>query len=75
MTLGTDLSDAMRTAIQESDLNVHQLAKQSGVSHPVILRFVSGKRDIRLATASKLAKALSVTLVLKEGAKTITKIP
>jgi DNA-binding phage protein len=38
------------------------VAKDSGVAHPVILRFLSGERDIRLETAEKLANALGLEL-------------
>ncbi|MGE5140090.1 MAG: helix-turn-helix domain-containing protein [Rudaea sp.] len=56
------LSDRLRAAIQESDKTVYRIAKDSGVSHPVILRFLSGERDIRLETADKLAAALRLQL-------------
>lgn len=49
------LSDQLRAAIRGSGMSVHAIAKASGVAHPVILRFLSGERDLRLATAEKLA--------------------
>ena len=52
----------LRTAIRNSGKTVYRVAQESGVSHPVILRFLSGERDIRLATAEKLAAALGLTL-------------
>ena len=54
------IADALRKAISSSDKSVYQLAKDAGVSHPIILRFMSGERDIRLATADKLAASLGV---------------
>ena len=36
--------------------------RESGVAHPVILRFMSGERDIRLETAEKLAATLGLEL-------------
>jgi transcriptional regulator with XRE-family HTH domain len=62
MTMKTSpqISAVLRKAIQASEMNVHQLAKETGVSHPIILRFLSGERDIRLATADKLAATLGV---------------
>jgi transcriptional regulator with XRE-family HTH domain len=56
------ITDVLRKAIKNSEKNVSQLAKEAGVSHPVILRFLSGERDIRLATADKLATALGITV-------------
>jgi transcriptional regulator with XRE-family HTH domain len=61
----TRIATSLRMAIRKSRKSVNQLAKESGVSHPVILRFVSGERDIRLATADKLAAALGVQVVRK----------
>jgi transcriptional regulator with XRE-family HTH domain len=52
----------LRAAIRSSGKTVYRIAAESGVSHPVILRFLSGERDIRLATAEKLAAALGLTL-------------
>lgn len=59
------ISDALRRAIRGSKKSVNQLAKDAGVSHPVILRFLSGERDIRLATADKLATTLGITITHK----------
>jgi plasmid maintenance system antidote protein VapI len=58
----TALPDELREGIRQSGKNVYQLAKASGVSHPVILRFLSGERDIRLETAGKLAATLGMRL-------------
>jgi len=52
----------LRTAIKEAGKSIYQVAKDSGVAHPVILRFVSGERDIRLETAEKLAESLGLEL-------------
>jgi transcriptional regulator with XRE-family HTH domain len=52
----------LRAAIRNSGTTVYRVAQESGVSHPVILRFLSGERDIRLATAEKLAAALGLQL-------------
>jgi transcriptional regulator with XRE-family HTH domain len=41
----------------------YQVAKRAGISQIMISRFVSGERDIRLATADKLAHALGMKLV------------
>ena len=56
------LPDQLRAAIRKSGKTVYRVAQESGVSHPVILRFLSGERDIRLETADKLAAALGLRL-------------
>jgi hypothetical protein len=56
------LSDALRNAIRGSAKSVYQLAKEANVSPIVISRFLSGERDIRLATADKIAEAVGLTL-------------
>jgi len=56
------LSDALKQTIRESDKSEYQIAQQTGVSQIVISRFLSGERDIRMATADKLAEALGLKL-------------
>jgi transcriptional regulator with XRE-family HTH domain len=50
----------LRTAIKDAGKSIYRVAKDSGVAHPVILRFMSGERDIRLETAEKLAESLGL---------------
>lgn len=52
----------MRNAVKDSGLTIYRLAKDSGVSQPVLSRFLNGKRGITLATAAKLANVLSLEL-------------
>ncbi len=59
------LPGKLRAAIRKSGKTVYRVAKESGVAHPVILRFMSGERDIRLETAEKLAAALELQLEQK----------
>jgi ribosome-binding protein aMBF1 (putative translation factor) len=59
------LSDFLKTAITQSPKSVYQLAKETGISRIVITRFLSGERDLRLATADKLAHVLGLKLVDK----------
>jgi plasmid maintenance system antidote protein VapI len=56
------LPDRLRDGIRRSGKTVYRLAKESGVAHPIILRFLSGERDIRLETADKLAAVLGLRL-------------
>ena len=56
------LSDQMKAAVRDSSQSLYKIAKGSGVGLPVLFRFVTGERDIRLATASKLAAYLELEL-------------
>src|SRR4051794_24991812 len=51
------LSQALRDALRASDKSMYQIAQDAGVSQIVVSRFVTGERDIRMATADKLAQA------------------
>jgi len=59
------ISDALRAAIQASPKSVYQICKDSGISQIVVSRFLSGERDIRLATADRLAKALGIGVAVR----------
>ncbi len=58
------ISDALRHAIQSSPKSVYQICKETGISQIVVSRFLSGERDIRLATADRLAKALGIEVAI-----------
>jgi transcriptional regulator with XRE-family HTH domain len=60
---GTYLEQQLRDAFRQSGWTIYRLAKDSGVSQPVVSRFVNEKRGITLATASKLAEVLGLELV------------
>ena len=62
----TYLEKQLKTAIAKSGLSVYRLAKDSGVSQPVLCRFVNGQRGITLATASRLVETLGLELVEKK---------
>ena len=57
------VSNALKRAIQTSDMTVYEIAKRARVSQIIISRFLSGERDIRMATADKLAQILALKLV------------
>jgi len=62
------ISNQLKTQIRRSGLSMLQLAKNSGVSQPVLSRFIANPpaqhRDIRLeGTADKLAKYFELELV------------
>ena len=56
------LTQSLKHAIRNSNQTEYQIAKQSGVSQIVISRFLSGERDIRMATADKLAGVLGLKI-------------
>lgn len=62
MAKKTSISEQLKTAIAASGKSVYGLAKESGIAHPVILRFIAGERDIRMASADKLAETLGLEL-------------
>ncbi len=57
------LSAALKEAIRQSTKTPYQIAREAGVSQIIISRFLSGERDIRMATADKIATVLGLTLV------------
>ena len=56
------LSQALKDALRASDKSMYQIAQDAGVSQIVVSRFLSGERDIRMATADKLAEVLGLKL-------------
>lgn len=59
------LSAALKKAMKQSSKTTYQVAKEAGVSQIMVSRFLSGKRDIRLATADRLAHVLGLKLVAR----------
>lgn len=57
-----DIAAVLRQAIEQDERSYYQLAKDCGVSHTVLIRFVAGERDIVLGTAGKICKALGLKL-------------
>lgn len=57
-----DIAEELRRVIASDERTHYRLAIDAGVTPEVIDRFVSGERDIRLATAAKLAAALGLQL-------------
>ena len=57
------VSESLKRSIQASELTVYEIAKRAKVSQIIISRFLSGERDIRMATADKLAQILGLKLV------------
>jgi len=57
------LNDDLREAIRNSTLSVVELAAKCDIHRQVIDRFLTGERDMRLATAAKIAEVLGLVLV------------
>jgi hypothetical protein len=57
------LSEPLREAIHHSGKSVRRLAKEAKVSAILLQQFVDGERDLRLATAERLAQILGLKLV------------
>ena len=58
----SDLEAVIRDAINRSELTGYALAQKSGVDAGIISRFLSGERELRLGTASKLCEVLGLKL-------------
>ena len=54
------LSDMLRRSIRDSGRSVEEIASGTGISPIVIAGFVSGTRDIHMATADRLARSLGL---------------
>lgn len=59
------LSDSLRRSIRESGQSVEEIARDSGTSPVVIAGFLSGTRDIHMATADRLARSLGVEVTTR----------
>ncbi|NQT14062.1 MAG: helix-turn-helix transcriptional regulator, partial [Planctomycetes bacterium] len=52
----------LKHAIERSGLPAYAISKGAGVPIPTITRFLRGERDMRLATAAKLAEFFEMRL-------------
>jgi transcriptional regulator with XRE-family HTH domain len=57
-----NVCDQLREAVKRSGKTMYRVAKESGVTQPVLARFMAGQRDIRAATFAKIAAALRLEL-------------
>ena len=56
------LSNAIKAEIERQGLTAYRVAKRAGIKPDVVSRFLSGERDILLATADKITAALGLVL-------------
>src|SRR3954453_23925447 len=57
------LSNRLREIIRARGMTAYGLAKDADIDPGVVQRFVTGRRDVRLETADKIASALGLRLV------------
>jgi len=68
-TKQADLAADIRAAFADSGLSRFELARRSGVPYSGVHRFIAGKRDVGLETASKLCDVLGLELKPKRDGK------
>ena len=61
-----EFSEVIRQAIRERGLSQREIARVTGVAQPIISRFMSGERTLRMDTASVLIHYLGLELAAKE---------
>ncbi len=64
------LEKTIKKALNNIGKSVNSLAKESGVSQPILQRFLSGQRGLTLETAEKLCVFLDLELKPKLPEKT-----
>ena len=60
--LSDPISEPLRKAIENSEKSAYQISKEAGISQIMISRFLAGERDIRTATADRIAHVLGLKL-------------
>ena len=59
----TPLGDEIRTAIDESGLTSHALAKEAGVATSTISRYRNGTADLTVGRLESIARILNLRLI------------
>jgi len=59
------VSDQLRKAIEDSGLSIHAVGRGAGVTHPSILRFLSGERGLTSKSIDALCAFLGLELTTK----------
>jgi transcriptional regulator with XRE-family HTH domain len=62
----TKLSDQVRRAVENSHLTQHAVARATGISEPLMSRFLSGKNGLSMAYLDKLADYLQLDICINE---------
>jgi plasmid maintenance system antidote protein VapI len=61
-----DLEEQLRDALVQTGLSMNELARRSGVSQPILSRFVRGDRSLTLPVAARLCSMLGLRLCAEE---------
>jgi transcriptional regulator with XRE-family HTH domain len=69
------VTDQLKEAIRRSGESLNHLGRRAGVDDGSLSRFIRGERDLTLATADRLCKALGLKLVAGEGASGTASTP
>jgi hypothetical protein len=64
-TPADSLSELLRRSIRDSGRSVEEIASEAGVSPIVVAGFISGERDIHMATADRLARSLGLEVTVE----------
>ena len=64
-----DLRQQLRDAMERSGLTRKRIADETGLSYSMIHGLVEGTRDVRLDSASRIAKVLDLELRSAKGRK------
>lgn len=62
----SNLVETLRDEIKASGYTHYALAKLCNISPAILDRFMTGERDLRLATAAKIAEVIGLKLVSKK---------
>ncbi len=62
----TMIDSQLRAAIKASGLTHYRISKDAGIAPDQVARFVAGERDLRLASAAKIAAVLNLELVSRK---------
>ena len=68
------VSDALRRAIQKSDISRYRIAKETAVSEAVLSRFMAGQRGLSLDAVDKLSAFFGLALMPVKGKQPRTKV-
>lgn len=61
------VTDALKTAIEESGVSRYRIAKDTGITEPSLCRFMQGQSSLRLDKADVLANYLGLELTRRKG--------
>lgn len=61
----SEIQDAIRNAINTSEITRYRMAKDLGISQAALSRFVSGERGIGIETLEQLAEYLNLEIIIR----------